>query len=135
MNEDETLEAAIDVRGASLDIPIVGMGSRSLKKAFLNLGSAGRIAQGAANEIVHIEALSGVDLVARTGDRVAVLGQNGSGKSTLLRLLASIYEPTSGEVSVVGRTVPLLDIGFGIDDEATGRENIRIRGMLQLEDV
>ena len=46
-----------------------------------------------------------VDLPALSlpaGQKVAVLGANGSGKSTLLRLLAGIYEPTSGRLMLDG---------------------------------
>jgi len=41
-------------------------------------------------------------LAIPAGQHVAVLGANGSGKSTLLRLLAGLYEPTSGRVLIDG---------------------------------
>ena len=52
--------------------------------------------------------ISGLDLRAEPGDRVAVVGASGSGKSTLVRLLAGLYEPWDGEVLLDGR--PRLDI-------------------------
>jgi zinc/manganese transport system ATP-binding protein len=45
---------------------------------------------------------SGVDLVVRPGEFVAVLGSNGSGKSTLLRAILGLVETAPGTVSVLG---------------------------------
>jgi ATPase subunit of ABC transporter with duplicated ATPase domains len=44
--------------------------------------------------------LSAVDLHARRGDRVVVIGRNGAGKSSLLRCLAGEQQPSDGEVTV-----------------------------------
>ncbi|MGE4606526.1 MAG: ABC transporter ATP-binding protein [Myxococcota bacterium] len=56
-----------------------------------------------------LEVLSGVDLVARRGDTVAILGESGSGKSTLLSLLAGLDAPTRGRVIVEGHDLDRLD--------------------------
>lgn len=52
--------------------------------------------------------LKGVNLTMREGEYVALVGLNGAGKSTFLKLLAGIYQPTSGRILVNG--VPLSDI-------------------------
>ena len=56
-----------------------------------------------------------------------------SGKTTLLRTIAGIYEPVGGEIRTNGRVVPLFDLQLGMDQYATGLENIWMRGkMLRL---
>ena len=46
-------------------------------------------------------ALSRLSLVARRGERIAVIGSSGAGKTTLLRLLASALRPTDGRIEVL----------------------------------
>jgi zinc/manganese transport system ATP-binding protein len=48
------------------------------------------------------EVWSGVDLVVRSGEFVAVLGSNGSGKSTLLKAILGLVETAPGTVRVLG---------------------------------
>jgi ATP-binding cassette, subfamily B, bacterial len=48
-------------------------------------------------------ALDDITLRLPAGSVVAVVGENGAGKSTLIKLLAKMYEPTSGEIFVDGR--------------------------------
>lgn len=80
--------------------------------------------------VVVVQALSDINLTLKSGDSLGLIGRNGAGKSTLLRVLAEIYAPTAGKISVVGKSVPLLDISLGLDDQSTGRQNIRLRGLL-----
>jgi len=50
-------------------------------------------------------ALANIDLFVRPGERVAVLGANGAGKSTLFQLFNGLLEPTTGSVTIKGRTL------------------------------
>lgn len=64
------------------------------------------------------------------GQTVGVVGKNGSGKSTLLALMAKIYRPTSGHITVHGRVATLLELGAGFHPEFTGIENIYLNGAI-----
>ena len=75
-------------------------------------------------------ALNNITLDLKDGDRLGVMGPNGAGKSTLLRTLAGVYHPTSGSIEVKGRISSLIDINLGMDHEASGYENIRMRGIM-----
>ncbi len=80
-----------------------------------------------------VHALHDVSLTLTAGQRVGIIGHNGAGKSTLLKLLAGVYEPTSGRRRVEGRISSLFDLMLGFEGEATGWDNIRYRGYLQGE--
>jgi putative ABC transport system ATP-binding protein len=54
-------------------------------------------------------ALRGISLEARAGALTAVIGPEGAGKTSLLHVLAGLDRPTSGSVSLAGRTLGLLD--------------------------
>jgi ABC-2 type transport system ATP-binding protein/lipopolysaccharide transport system ATP-binding protein len=94
----------------------------------LAVSTGGRIGTDAGRR-VSIQALENVSLAVAHGDRLGLVGHNGAGKTTLLRVIAGIYEPTSGSVAVDGRTVPIFDLGAGMDPESTGYQNIMFRGL------
>jgi ABC-type polysaccharide/polyol phosphate transport system ATPase subunit len=75
-------------------------------------------------------ALKGVDLQVRGGEIVGLIGVNGSGKSTLLRIIAGIYVPTSGEVTVRGHVGAMFELESGFNLELTGVENALLSGLL-----
>ena len=47
------------------------------------------------------------------GEAVALIGSNGSGKSTALRLIAGIYQPSSGAIETKGRLTAVIELGAG----------------------
>jgi len=121
--------AFIELKGTTLDLPIYDVQGRSLKKQVMRLGRRNTIAEDNDGVIV-VRALDNVDLRFDAGDRIGLIGHNGAGKSTLLRTMAGIYHPTTGTVRTEGKIVPLLDISLGMDDNSTGLQNIRLRGLL-----
>ena len=118
--------ARIQLDRVSVDLPVYSASARSLKAKLL---PADRIGAGPRHQIL-VHALREVSCEFRAGDHVALVGRNGAGKSTLLSVLAGIYEPAYGQVRIEGRIAALLDLSLGMEDEATGRENIIMRGRL-----
>ncbi|MDY3555169.1 ABC transporter ATP-binding protein [Gemmata sp. JC717] len=88
---------------------------------------------GARNPALRVRALEGINLSARDGDRIGVIGHNGAGKSTLLKTLAGVYPPTAGTREVEGKICSLFDITLGFEFEASGWDNILYRAYLQGE--
>lgn len=54
-------------------------------------------------------ALLGISITAEPGEFVAITGANGSGKSTVLRLIAGLYRPQAGQVSIDGLDIRQVD--------------------------
>jgi ABC-2 type transport system ATP-binding protein/lipopolysaccharide transport system ATP-binding protein len=121
--------SSIELDSVSVEFPVYHMNARSIKNQILRFGTGGKILANAGNSIA-VKALDNITLRVEHGDRIGLLGHNGAGKSTLLRVLAHIYEPTAGKLTIKGKVSPLLDIMFGIDTESTGYENIMLRGIL-----
>lgn len=121
--------ASITLDDVSVEFPIYNAVNRSLKNRVLNLATGGSIDRRPDGHVV-IRGLSNVTLRAVEGDRVGLVGHNGAGKSTLLRVLSGIYYPTIGVADIDGDCVSLINIALGIDAEATGRDNIKIRATM-----
>jgi ABC-type polysaccharide/polyol phosphate transport system ATPase subunit len=120
--------AFLHLRNLSVEFPIYQGGSRSLKKMLLTSTTYGNLGRDAADRI-NVRALDDLTLDIEDGERVGLIGANGAGKTTLLRVLAGIYSPTRGQFHSAGRISALLDVSVGFNPEATGRENIILRGM------
>jgi homopolymeric O-antigen transport system ATP-binding protein len=120
--------ASIYLDHVSVSFPIYSAGSRSIRGRLMAAGSGGRIGTDSASHVV-VRGLNEVTARIEHGDRVALVGRNGAGKTTMLRVMAGIYEPVSGSVSVQGKVAPLFDVSLGMDPESSGYENIRLRGL------
>ena len=83
------------------------------------------------NPLVQVDALKNINLHIGDGERLGVIGHNGAGKSTLLRLLAGIYPPTNGNLTIDGSISSMLELGVGVEPEASGWDNIALRSYLQ----
>jgi ABC-type polysaccharide/polyol phosphate transport system ATPase subunit len=119
----------------SLHFPVYHQRDRSLMKNPFALISELYI--GNSNRVVK-PILSNINLTVYKGERIGVIGANGAGKSTLLRLLARIYPPSGGCIAVNGSAEGLFDISLGMLPEATGLENIYLRGLqmgLNMEEI
>ena len=74
--------------------------------------------------------LRNINLKIYNGETLGILGLNGAGKSTLLRLLAGIYQPSSGELISSVPKSSLITLGLGFDPVLTGRDNAIFGAML-----
>jgi ABC-2 type transport system ATP-binding protein/lipopolysaccharide transport system ATP-binding protein len=123
----------------SVEFPIYDASSRSLRHALMltpiaNMvrGSShvgGTITAGQSGTVV-VRALNDLSFEVQKGERIGLIGHNGAGKTTLLRAMAGIYEPTTGTLETAGRIMPLFNLTEGMLPDATGREFIRVRGVL-----
>jgi ABC-2 type transport system ATP-binding protein len=75
-------------------------------------------------------ALDNVSFEVLKGECFGIIGRNGSGKSTLLKILAGIYEPDAGSITIKGKIAPFLELGIGFDPELSGRDNIYLNGTI-----
>lgn len=76
------------------------------------------------------QVLDDVSFEINKGDFFGIVGRNGSGKSTLLKLLAGIYTPDSGQITINGKLTPFIELGVGFNPELSGRENVFLNGAL-----
>jgi len=86
-----------------------------------------------------IRAVDGIDFEVNTGEIFAFLGPNGAGKTTTIKMLNTLIQPTSGTAIVTGFDIAKnpsevrKHIGYtaqdvGVDEHATGRENLTLYG-------
>jgi len=118
----------VELSNVSVEYPVQHLQNRSFFGAMRNAAVGGTIKSD--KNTVYIRALDGVSFELKDGDRLGLLGRNGAGKTTLLKTMAGILPPVEGSIIVEGRISPLISMMLGVDNEATGYENIKIRGRL-----
>lgn len=123
------MSSLISATEISVEFPIYENSHRSLKKAVLNLSTGGKIGKDAGRHSI-VTALDNLSFNFEEGARIGLVGHNGSGKTTLLRVLSGVYAPVRGDLKVHGKIASLLDVSMGLDPDATGFENIYLRGIL-----
>lgn len=120
MNKKNT---AVSVKNVSKDFKIPHEQHDSIKSKFLNVFKRN---VGYSTK----SALKDVSFEIQEGEFFGIVGRNGSGKSTLLKIIAEIYQPTGGSVSIHGKLVPFIELGVGFNPKLTGRENVYLNGAI-----
>jgi len=116
------------LENVSVDLPVFGARAVSLKQTIAAAATGGFIGREA--NVTIVRALSDICLDLKDGDRLGLVGHNGAGKSTLLRTMAGAYAPSRGTCRRVGAVTSLIDPLLGIELDATGYENILLRGLI-----
>jgi ABC-2 type transport system ATP-binding protein len=99
------------------------------------------VVEGLTKRYGDLAALDGIDLEVQEGTVFGLLGPNGAGKTTAVRVLATILRPDAGRAEVLGRDVVrepdavrrrigLAGQYAAVDPNLTGRENLRMVGIL-----
>ena len=111
----------IEVNNVSMRFNMAKEKHESLKEYFL-AAVQGKL------QFEEFYALRDVSLKVEKGEFYGLIGLNGSGKSTLLKVIAGVYKPSAGSVTVNGSIAPLIELGAGFDMDLTARENIYLNG-------
>lgn len=121
--------AKITLEKVTVDFPIYGASSKSLRQTLLGRTGGSIRHEGPRQQHIVVRALEDVSLTLNDGDRVGLVGHNGAGKSTLLRVLAKVYAPTTGTIHIEGKISSLFNTSPGLDMDDTGYENILTCGL------
>jgi ABC-type sugar transport system ATPase subunit len=69
----------------------------------------------ATKDFRGVAAIKDIDFAVQTGEIHAILGENGAGKSTLMKILAGVYQPTSGEMFLDGKPIVMRSPSEALD--------------------
>ena len=118
----------IEIKNLVINYPVYSNLKRSFKRKIIDFALAGNITN--KDNTTFVNAVNDISFTVNKGDKIGLIGSNGSGKTSLLRAIMGIYEPFSGHVICKETTTSLIDIELGIDEDATGYENIFLRGLI-----
>ncbi len=76
------------------------------------------------------DAAKGISFEVKKGEFLGIIGRNGCGKSTMLKMLAKIYVPNKGKITINGRLSPFLELGVGFNPELSARDNVYLNGAI-----
>lgn len=111
-----TSDSAIKVENISKTFVLPHEKINTMKGMFVNLFKK--------ETYEKFKALDNVSFEVKKGEFFGIIGRNGSGKSTLLKILAGIYKPDGGKLTINGLISPFLELGIGFHSELSGRDNI-----------
>ena len=115
-------EVAVSVRNIHKEFVLPQNKNTTFKQTVVNIVKK--------NNKVTQKTLDGISFDVHKGDFFGVVGRNGSGKSTLLKLIAGVYTPTKGQITVDGVLTPFIELGVGFNPELSGRDNVYLNGAL-----
>jgi ABC-type polysaccharide/polyol phosphate transport system ATPase subunit len=121
---------SVSLQDVCVELAVYNARGRALKTELMRRTVGGRIEDRRDRMVLVVQALRNVNLEVRDGERVGVIGGNGAGKTTLLRVLSRVYKPTGGQALIHGRISSLIELTMGMDAEASGYENIILRGVM-----
>src|SRR5262245_34425333 len=98
-------------------------------------------AEGLSKSYGEVQALDGLSFSVPEGTAFGLLGPNGAGKSTTVKILTTLAHADGGEARVAGfdigaqaprvrESIGVVSQAGGLDQEATGRENLRLQGQV-----
>ena len=125
------MSTSLELFGVTLDYPVYSVRAKSLRSSVMNMAVGGRLMKDQSDTAV-VRALSNIAFKIEEGDRLGIIGHNGAGKTTLLKVIAGIYEPTEGVVDAQGRLTSMINVGMGMDHEASGIQNIYNMALMRL---
>jgi ABC-type polysaccharide/polyol phosphate transport system ATPase subunit len=122
--------ASITLTDLSVEFAIYSARGRSIRTSIGHRAVGSMIVTRTRDDVRVIQALEQINLNVNSGDRLGLVGGNGAGKTTLLRVMSGVYPPCHGHAKIDGRVAALTDLTLGMDLEATGYENILLRGSI-----
>ena len=115
-------DLAVKIENVSKIFTIPHHRIRTMRSAFVNIFKK--------NPVDVFCALDDVSMEIKKGEFFGIIGRNGSGKSTLLKILAGIYPPDRGKVTMASGVSPFLELGIGFNPELSGRDNIYLNATI-----